>query len=420
MFQYKSFNIKMAIRKYSNKVTFLLNHLGKVIFLFIIIQFPFVLSAQVKIAQEKPKIEEPWWLEYKDMIYAPYDSSYLHIKCYPILDAYKKYIGQQLYLPSLYVEGCGGRGNALLLFCEDYATNHVWHPISTRGFYNNENDKKEVVNKYYTIIDILSLLDAQSKIHFQMECNTWKKNSVWLTKDISFRIEDKDKNIVPFLVLKETQSEDTVYTLVPESFILVGGFVKIQQKFIGRNIFEISERPSHDNINKNIIKEKWICKDVSLKVPPDGTFNNDLTVYLNLSNVNDSSNEKELEYNDVDVADNYGSFWSEIHLDTTLAKIKKDVKLREKEDVEFKRRLAQKKAAYKQELTTRFGATIAEKIILGKYEIGMSKSACKEIFGYATVIDKTATTETWRIVNIFGNSIYLYFNNDKLIRIVNI
>lgn len=421
MLQNEDSKIKMAINNCSKKIMNPPNHLDKIFFYFITMLFPCVLSAQIKITEEIPTIEDPAWWEFKDIVYAPYDSSYLYVKNYPILDAYKKYIGQQLYLPSLYQKGCGTRGNALLLFCNDNSTNHTWHPISTRGYKNNENEEKEVINKYYKIIDVLSLVDAEFKEHTkQVNCNSWMKKHVELCNGYSFSIKYENKNIVPYFVLIETQSKDTVYTLYPESFILVGGFVKIQQKLKGHYIFQLLESPSHDNINKNIIKEKWLCNDVSLKIPTNGTYDNDLTIYLEMNDVDDDSIKKKLDYNKIDEIDffgNYGEYWSEIQLETTLEKIKKEENLREKEDAEYKRRLAQKKVAYKQELISRFGIVTAEKIIAGKYEIGMSKQACKEIAGFATVIDASATTETWRIVNIFENSIYLYFTNDKLVRI---
>jgi len=89
------------------------------------------------------------------------------------------------------------------------------------------------------------------------------------------------------------------------------------------------------------------------------------------------------------------------------------LKQQKKSDQEFAKR--------KQQLTTKYGATNANKIIAGKYEIGMSKAVCKEIAGYMSIIDKTATTETWKINSFWtGSVIYLYFNDNKLIRIVNL
>jgi hypothetical protein len=50
----------------------------------------------------------------------------------------------------------------------------------------------------------------------------------------------------------------------------------------------------------------------------------------------------------------------------------------------------------------------------------MSKAVCKEIAGYATIVNKTATAEVWKISNIMGyGATYLYFTGNKLTRIIN-
>ena len=169
---------------------------------------------------------------------------------------------------------------------------------------------------------------------------------------------------------------------------------------------------------------------MSLRVPPDGTYSNDVIVYLNLNNIDDNSIKKEIRPNQVDDIDNryqnhdtgvvsyIERYRSGEYLQTTLTKIAAEEKLREVENEEYKRILAQKKASYKRNLASKYSPAIAEKIIAGKYEIGMSKSVCKEIAGYATVIDKTENTEIWKIASFFGNSTYLYFGNGELVRIV--
>lgn len=418
MVNYTKFDSKMEAEKHFKDRVILKKHMRTIIFLWAIFLLPISLSAQIRISEDKPKEKEPEWLKYKDIIYAPYDSSYLYVKYYPILEAYKKYIGQQLYLPSLYIKGCGRRGSASLLMHDSYSSeynSYLWHPLKI-GLYSPQNDDKFVTNKYYTIIDILSLSDAESKGHLkELSCLAWHRD-VKLTNDYYFRITHGDKDIAPYFVLKETQSGDIVYTAYMESFILVGGFVKMQQNYIGLNIFELTEYPNKNNISKNIIKEKWICSDVALKIPPNDTYNNDVKVNLILQNVDDKGIEKEIEYGLVDNR----LYWTKKDLDNTLAKITAEERKRENEDAAYKQRLAQEKAKRKQDLIGKYGTTMAEKIIAGKYEIGMNKAVCKEIVGYANVVDKTATTETWKVTNFWTNGItYLYFNGDKLARIVN-
>ena len=155
---------------------------------------------------------------------------------------------------------------------------------------------------------------------------------------------------------------------------------------------------------------------MALKIPPNDTYNNDVKVNLILQNVDDKGIEKEIEYGLVDNR----LYWTKKDLDNTLAKITAEERKRENEDAAYKQRLAQEKAKRKQDLIGKYGTTMAEKIIAGKYEIGMNKAVCKEIVGYANVVDKTATTETWKVTNFWTNGItYLYFNGDKFARIVN-
>ena len=93
---------------------------------------------------------------------------------------------------------------------------------------------------------------------------------------------------------------------------------------------------------------------------------------------------------------------------------------RAKENAQYKQQLEQAETRRKQELTIKYGAATTEKIIAGKLEIGMTKAVCKEIVGYATVAEKTATTETWKVVSYWtGNITFLFFTGDKLERIVN-
>lgn len=411
MIKYNNTERQNEIDKHFKIRVFKLRKMSGLIFLFVIFQLQIVLSAQIKIAIDNPsQTEKPWWWEYKDIIFAPYDSSYTMVKDYPTIDAYDKYIGQSLYLPSIYIDGCGYRGDAERLLI---GTDNI--PIE------NSYMKEHYLNKYFTIIDVLCIKDAE----FELHCGPVKRSG-----SIEGRSFTNTENTTPYFILKETQSGDTVYAPYKNSFILVGGFEKIQQSFIGQNIFELTDEPSRYNFHQNIIKDKWVCSDVSLRVPPDGTYSNDVIVYLNLNNIDDNSIKKEIRPNQVDDIDNryqnhdtgvvsyIERYRSGEYLQTTLTKIAAEEKLREVENEEYKRILAQKKASYKRNLASKYSPAIAEKIIAGKYEIGMSKSVCKEIAGYATVIDKTENTEIWKIASFFGNSTYLYFGNGELVRIV--
>lgn len=371
---------------------------NKLIFLFAGMLFPIILSAQIKIAEDKPKEEpKPEWWKCKDIIFTPYDSSYIHVEFYPTVDAYKKYIGQQLYLPSYDDE-----------FTQQYINGSLYGKDESYSYY---------VNKYFTVIDVLSYKEADSKVGIGKTGGRWAEK----IGDCYFSIY---MDTAPYFVLKETQSGNTIYAVLPRKFVLVGGFVKIQQNFIGLYIYELTEYGVEwGNYNKDIIKEKWICSDVTLKTKKG------VEVILTLQNVNDKSIEKEIKYDDVynERKYNHCKYWSKESFDNKVAQIAADVKQRYYEqygkDIAARKQQeakeAQQEAKRKQDLTNKYGAATAAKIIAGKYEIGMSKAVCKEIAGYEPLVsDKTATTETWKLGSIFSAT-YLYFEGDKLVRIVN-
>lgn len=101
------------------------------------------------------------------------------------------------------------------------------------------------------------------------------------------------------------------------------------------------------------------------------------------------------------------------------------VKIAEQEKQQRLQKEEQDKAKRKQELTAKYGAANANKIMEGKFEIGMSKAICKEINSSSYVIDKTENAETWEIKHSYYDGAryivrgytHLYFNGDKLVRI---
>ncbi|MDR1896562.1 MAG: cell envelope integrity protein TolA [Prevotellaceae bacterium] len=380
-------------------------------FLLVCLLLPISLSAQVKLAESKvAKPELPEWWEVKDIIFAPYDSSYYQIKqTYPSLEAHKKYIGQQLYCP--------------LYDINDINTFNYSNKIV--GNSNTHLGNKHVGNKYYTIIDVLSINGQQADNIYGEISRSDRYQSGNYQAIHGGHVYYVDKDSVPCYVLKETESGDIFYTGFPENFLLVGGFVKIQQEFIGQNFIEYT--------NAAGVYKKWKCTDVVLTT--DAMVDREyyglgfpFRIILVFQNADDP--EKIIE-RDHRRQNNIGRWVTEIAHNEMQEKIlageaareraKKEKEQQEaKEIAAHRQQLAQKEAQRKQELTAKYGAATATKILAGKYEIGMSKAVCKEIAGYAAVIDKTATTETWKISNIWVEyATYLYFNGDKLARIVN-
>jgi hypothetical protein len=411
----------------------------KKIFILVFISLLFSnIQAQVKTyAQreiETAKSYEPKWVktqEIRDIIYAPYDSSYLFIRRYPDLEAYKKYIGQKLF------------------------------------FLEYQHPKRE--GYYYTIIDILSAnSDKYKKDHSIIgteNANTVKDGGrinfvqkyddelalryycpdyygagsnirygyrlpetvllIDLYDEKTYKSDKEKKRIkdnIPYFVLRDEKSGDTVYTMIFEasnlgSFLLVGSYVKLQQKYIGKFIYKVRSFPTWYDANPKFTK--WKCIDV--------IFDNRENLLV-LQNTDSLSEEREIKIaeNEIKECDNckddnifveettfnkrIDNYFAELY---KADKEQKERALEEKRaNVAFKKKVQQETAKRKQELISKYGIANAQKIIDGKLEIGMSKAVCKEIVFYVSIIDKTATMETWRIYGA-----YLYFEGDKLVRI---
>ena len=75
--------------------------------------------------------------------------------------------------------------------------------------------------------------------------------------------------------------------------------------------------------------------------------------------------------------------------------------------------LAERKAEYKKGLIGKYGEKTTEKILAGQYEIGMSKSVCREIAWFPKVKEKDASTEVWETLTE-----YLFFAGGRLVKIV--
>lgn len=78
---------------------------------------------------------------------------------------------------------------------------------------------------------------------------------------------------IPYFVLKNEENGDTIYTtglsIYPSynpnsSIVLVGAFVKLQQKYIGLKLYRLSQKPTLANMNSDLIQETWECVDVLL------------------------------------------------------------------------------------------------------------------------------------------------------------
>ncbi|MDR0438145.1 MAG: hypothetical protein LBH22_07595 [Bacteroidales bacterium] len=312
----------------------------KIITSFFAITLSLSVFAQIKVAEKEPEL--PRWWKHKDCLFAPYDSSYCYISVEEMcglkgvpLSAFGKYIGQQIY--------------------------------------------RKYDEKYFEIIDTSTHVTYGSMTYRQwyfdlqeMQSGDRASWNFFDNTDVNFRSRNNQ-------------------------YIFVGGFIKLQQMFIGQNIYSVTRNNEQD----------WKCTDVVmdgrtislLLVRKDGTqikirvpeedkfFNHKLWQNFRPSNSNDTHWMTETQY-----------------------------RAMKQGEAKTSQQSTQQQAQRRQQLVAKFGATHADKIIAGKYEIGMSKVICREILNYHNrkykVIEKTATAEVWEV----GNT-WLHFKSDKLEKI---
>ena len=276
-------------------------------------------------------------------IVTPYDSSYLHMKVYPSLNYYKKYIEQQLYLPPLIKDqqsfrlftDKGVKKPYKDIYKPNWVWHYVWHPdldniktvyevvnsddyLRKKDFLlpglnasNGEmeiysNDESFVCNRYYTITNVLSVVsDIYDKHHPE-------PYDRYYFSGIGRHVEMKEK---PYFVLKEKKTGNIVYTTLSDEFILVNGFEKIQKKLkplIGNNIYRLNRYLSNNNTKDNNNDIKYIEKEEILKCI-DIVLNSRGGHSINLVLKNDKGNIQEIKYTELilEQGDNGGQYITE-------------------------------------------------------------------------------------------------------------
>ncbi len=214
-------------------------------------------------APQKPK----WW-KFRNIIFNPYDSSYVKVKRYPTLEAYKKYIGQELFLPSFDLPEA----------YHDNRENILINSLLCGG------DKSDV-GKYFTITAINNLENYRCDIH------KYVFNHKYCTvNNIEYSIPRKD---CPEFTLKEKETGEIFYTVFPDYYIIVGGFEKLKQNFIGKIICELSEFPNRVNYSRNILENIYECTDIVLHPK---TKNKEQEINLILRQKENRSFGKEVNY----------------------------------------------------------------------------------------------------------------------------
>jgi|GEM_PF-4065715 len=480
MLKYTNLNRLMKITDHFKNRAQLIRLKNRVALVLAMLLLPLYLTAQITIAEKPPVDNTPRWWHLKDEMLMPYDSTYLKLQLYPTLEAYKKYIGQTLFYmesPAVlflsknvievkddkyYATREQNRESQLIIRYGDREARRILEGKKNKKGEIKYGVEYEVIekaktyvynldlfyqkkagypprfeigpklsapqNKYFDIIDVISLEDIEYEKRFDTVKGERSRNkydfdfseelSIWMP----FRYSDEEygrygkygvaRKDFPVFVLRETETGDTLYStcfrhtagydkLLSSPLILVGGFMKIKEEFVGQTIVKMNS-DSYSNI------KKWTCVDVSIA---DGN------IALVLQSENDSKKEY-LAYTKF-LNPGYGNKYitGEQYLKMEQAWQKKQREEEQKFAEAGKKHEAEINKRRK-ELTAKYGAKTAENILLNNYAMGMSKAACREIGRHYSVIDKTTTTETWVISNIFGGeSTYLYFSGDKLVRI---
>ena len=240
--------------------------LSRLIFLFAGILFSITLSAQITFAEKIEK--KPDWDYLRDAIMAPYDSMDVCIQPYPLLEAYKKYIGQRLFFMkySVYLHS-------------DTKDGYIIDKSMDDGWSIMKDNRKDAIHKYYDIIDVIGAdkspfshkIGRHSEYRYIPEN---KKGSTNFRKDHKLHNVSEDNQ--PCFILKDIQSCDTLYLYVEfymsgfppfksrQSFILVGGFMKLKETMIGQDFIYYGPSFRSGYGREAIRKSVWQCIDVSI------------------------------------------------------------------------------------------------------------------------------------------------------------
>lgn len=415
------------------------------------------IKAQITFGEVKePPKEIPDWERYgRKELCAPYDSTSLNVNPLPLIDAYKKYVGQQLFL--LDVASYENIVYENLIYSTktfqqklDYSgynldereraeiglftKTDVYCPICK---YNPEgykpeckNEVNKIINKYYNVIDVIDAKKFNPEYYKYINSSSkfYPSESLRL-KYIDNKGENKSEDVhivTPHFVMVEKQSGDTVYTLTPDKFIIVGAFVKMQQEWIGKTYIEsrwvipikYKDVPKNDLMNICRIRgwdnfyptiekiTKWKCINVtfvkkelscifqdtenptiekSVIMESFQTFNSYLTSVKKLKEIENeqivSIISKETSF---PISENVLNEY--VNYRDSLMKVKDEEKLlaqkkekdellkEEQKSLEYNKQREAEKVQRKQMLINKYGQTMGTKVYNQEPEIGMTKA----------------------------------------------
>ena len=391
-------------------------------------------KAQITFGEAKEALKEiPNWERYgRKELCAPYDSTFLIVKPSPLIDAYKKYIGQQLFLlevgfydqqliytkPTKYnfmvYTNSSGQNEYKEIESDVYVPKYEKENNSSWNFIIN--NKEKIVNKYYEITDVIQY----DKYPYLQETLLYNKKKYSQTTNIGYTDGEGNRKVeyeVPCarycFVMKETQSGDTVYTFQPDKFILVGAFVKLKKEHIGKTIvdFDFVLIDGGDSLK---LQNKWKCTDVAF-VKNNPVFvlkkadNESTEITVDCFTENGNSEPTLKTYFTLKETNRDGKYWA---LEQEFNKYSNELlaanKAKEKERVEQQEQNTAAKRQRRQVLIKKYGQTMATKILNQEPEIGMTKAMFDDMNMKPWIVSSQTTKTANGIVEAYIYRFGLY------------
>lgn len=377
------------------------------------------INAQVTFSNSGNIVSAHNWDYLKETFYYPYDSTELMVNEYPRLDAYKKYIGQQIVVVN-----------------NDYFFKRAEYSAMS----NKSNFNSQIVEggTYFTIVGVKSISDPRYSI-----ISDGQIRKTYQFKRIDGRTEEYEYpyNEYPVFLVKNAVTKDTLFVNLLNgttiNYLLVGGYLKLKGNLLNRDIIFYETSDYSSGYYQTSIRSTWKCIDVTISSGQyyceycddvGMRYSNENILVLQIQNIKNPQIIRNLKFEclkkaeDLELSDkifNSVLRYPESHGFTFKDIFENEIRARRNEVLAGKKQSDNEYAMRKQQFIKKYGAVNATNILAGKYEIGLSKAVCKEIAGYFTIINKTSTSEIWKVGSAFwGVTTYLFFEGDKLTRIV--
>jgi hypothetical protein len=199
-------------------------------------------------------------------VYRAYDSLHFIVQPWPTVDAYKKYVGQTLFLLSqqgapdkkYYANNMAANESEFLSPKEIILLSAEAKTGQQLPYMKGKLD--QITNQYYTIVDVVSYLDSThgASHRFAKMKQKGYREYVYPCKDDESKT-CRSVSDVPCFVLIRKGTNDTCYTAFPEKFLVVGAFSRVQDQFQNASLKFMVRKP-----NNEIRTESWRCVKVAV------------------------------------------------------------------------------------------------------------------------------------------------------------